>query len=169
MNYRKMTPEEKEARKAKTRQRLSPQQKVLQAHRLASADFYHVTIGPDRTAVICQVTPAQAKTLRNSAAYQVRMEDLTRLMDSDLQNDMEKENRRIKALVSQLVPEAIETLTEILNGPNDAMRVQACREILDRDGRMPKVSRIQSTIEDKRGIPDVEDSILAEFQEQRPN
>ena len=40
---------------------------------------------------------------------------------------------------------------------------RAAQEVLDRDGRMPKVSRLQTAPADENTMPDVEPKLLAEF------
>lgn len=146
--------------------RLTPQQRTLQAHRLAAADFYYA-MSPERTAVVMRLTSSQAKSLRKSKPYQSMIDNLQQEMGSTLKRDMKIESERIKQRMAELVPMAIERLHDQLED-NGIVGLQAAREIMDRDGRFPKVSRVQSTIEDKRTMPDVDDALLSEFGVERP-
>lgn len=142
-----------------------PQLRTLQAHRLACADFLY-GMNPDDTAVICRLQPSQAKSLRKSKPYKGQMENLKLEHLVNLKRKMEKSaeeiNEGVKQRMAQLVPAAIERLADQLQDEG-LVGLQASREILDRDGRFPKVSRVQSTIEDKRTMPDASDSLLQEF------
>lgn len=141
--------------------RLNPQMRVIQAHRLAAADFYY-SISPDRTAVVMRLTPTQANSLRKSKAYQSQMENLTLEMNSTLKKDMAKDVELLRARMRELVPKAFERINDQLDDQG-LVGLQAAREVFDREGSLPKVSRVQSTIEDKRTLPDVSDSLLEEF------
>jgi hypothetical protein len=145
----------------KKSKRLNPQQKVIQAHRLAAADFYY-SMSPDRTAVIMRLTPNQANSLRKGKAYQAQMENLTLEMNSTLKKDMAKDVELLRARMRELVPKAFERINDQLDD-SGLVGLQAAREVFDREGSLPKVSRVQSTIEDKRTMPDASDSLLQEF------
>jgi hypothetical protein len=137
-------------------------QMTMQAQRLASQDYYW-SMDPDRTAVICRIDLKTAAKLRKTPAYLSRIESLKLEESATISVAMEKEADRLTQAFRQLVPLAVMRLEEAVQ-QNDQNGIQAAREILDRDGRKPKVSRIQTTIEDKSGLQDVDHDVLKEFQ-----
>ena len=139
----------------------------MQATRLATMDFYY-GINPERTAVVCRVDEKTAVKLRKHPVYKAVFDNLELEMNSTVKKDMSKESEKLKMAMASLVPDAIEKLRSQLEDVG-LVGLQAAREVLDRDGRMPKVSRVQSTIENQVGIPDVSDSLLKEFGESKPN
>jgi hypothetical protein len=149
------------AYEAKLRRATEKRLAGMHAIKLAAADFYY-SMDPDRTAVICRIDPVMADKLRKSKPYLEKIETLKQQMDAKLDVTMERDVSMIRARMASLVPEAIEKLSDQLQR-DDVLGLQAAREVLDRDGRLPKVSRVQTTIEDKTGLHDVDDKTLAEF------
>ncbi len=137
-------------------------QMTMQAQRLASQDYYW-SMDPDRTAVICRIDLKMAAKLRKTPAYLNRIEMLKLEEQSTISLAMEKEADRLTQAFRQLVPLAVMRLEEAVQ-QNDQNGIQAAREILDRDGRKPKVSRVQNVLEDKTGLADVDHDVLKEFQ-----
>lgn len=139
------------------------------AFKLAAADFYY-EMYPDATADICRIPKPLAARLRKSEAYKSHLDSLIAISKSDLKNKMSKDNDKIRGAMADLVPRAIEVIRGHMEDGDGVVSLQAAREVLDRDGRMPKVSRVQTQQEIVSKIPDVDAEILAEFQPaEKPN
>ena len=134
---------------------------TMYARKLASVDF-HWGMDPVKAATISQIDPKTAERLRTLPEYQSRLDELQLELDAVMRTGMQKESEKLRMRFAELVPEAVEKLAQQVQR-DDVLGLQAAKEILDRDGRMPKVSRVQQTIEDKTGIPDVDDKVLDEF------
>lgn len=141
----------------------------MKAHRLAAADFFY-TLGSNEAAMLLDIEPAEAGRIRKMEEYQVHLEHLRMQSEMEIERHMMKDAERIRMAFSQMVPKAIEVLNERMSSDDGTVSLQAAREVLDRDGRMPKVSRVQSEVKDLSKLPDVSDAILQEFHpETKPN
>jgi hypothetical protein len=139
------------------------------AFRLAAADFYYA-LDPSVTASLCNITKPLAARLRNSEAYRDHLDSLVAQDKIQVKEKMSKDSDRIRGALAAMVPQALEVMRGHLEESDGVVSLQAAREILDRDGRMPKVSRVQTQQEIVSKIPDVDADILAEFQPaEKPN
>jgi hypothetical protein len=130
------------------------------AWRLANADFSY-GLNPDMTAYSLELTPKMASRLRSRVAYKARIEELKAEWMRRVSGQMGDEIERLRASISSLVPQAIEVLRNSLSDPETSLR--AAQEILDRDGRLPKVSRLQQESREQAVLPEVSKEIAAEF------
>lgn len=158
-----ISPED-QARLAKLRKiasQTSDIEKVM-ASRLADMDYCYM-IDPDGNSDMIKISRTYAFKLRKSASYKRRLWELKESHNTGVEEKLLKDVERMKLRVSQLVPQSIEVLASHLNGDDAQLRLQASREILDRDGRMPKVSRVQTQPTVPSKIPAVNDAIMEEF------
>ncbi len=144
--------------------RRNPTLDTAKAFRLAAADFHYYMLDPNAIASICKMSKQVADRIRASEAYKEHMESLLAQQRAQVDREMEKETKSLRLAMSSLVPQAIEVMRGHMEDSDGVVSLQAAREVLDRDGRMPKVSRVQSEIKDVSKIPDVDERILAEFQ-----
>lgn len=133
------------------------------AFRLAAADFYYA-LDPNVTASICKIPKPLAARLRASDVYKDHLESLVAQDAAQVKEKMSKDSEKIRGALAALVPQAIEVMRGHMEDGDGVVSLQAAREILDRDGRMPKVSRVQNQQEIVSKIPDVDQNILDEFQ-----
>lgn len=156
-------PEEQERLKnlMKIAQQTSDLEKV-QASRLADMDYCYL-MDEEATAGMMKISKAYAAKLRKMAAYKRRLWELKEQHNTNVEKLIDKSYERMKMRFQQLVPKAIEALADHLEGDDPLMRLQASREVLDRDGRMPKVSRVQTQPQAPSKIPTINDATMEEF------
>ena len=76
------------------------------------------------------------------------------VLDEDMKDDLLYQRERIRGMM----PVALDGLYELaIQTKNDRVRLTACAEIMDRDGRLAKVQRIGLPTEDQGGIGVVDD------------
>lgn len=136
------------------------------AWRLANADFTF-DMNPDLTAHTLNISRPDASKARRSRAYKERIAELKADLNASIQGKILAEAEKLRVGLSTLVPRAIETMTNALADEDPAIRIRAAQEILDRDGRLPKVSRIQQETKEVPVLPEVDKSIMDEFH--KPN
>ena len=133
-----------------------------QAERLASADFYYV-LSPDAISSMLKMSKAHASKLRRMTVYRDRMEALRQRMNEGMDKALAEDSKKMKMRMQDMVPKALETLADHLEKDGDMLSLQAAKEVLDRDGRMPKTSRVQTQTQPASKIPSANDAILEEF------
>lgn len=75
-------------------------------------------------------------------------------LDEQLKDDMDYQRERIRGMM----PVALDGLYEsAIQTKNERIRLAACAEILDRDGRLAKVSRVGLPTEDQGGVGIIDD------------
>jgi len=134
----------------------------LQASRLADMDFCYM-LDEEATAGMIKVSKAHAAKLRKMAAYKSRLAELRDRHNADVEKSLGEDFKRFKQRLSMLVPKSLEVLADQLEMDGDVLSLQAAREILDRDGRMPKTSRVQTQVQPQSKIPSANDAIMEEF------
>lgn len=146
------------------------QRRIREIHavRLAAADFYYA-LNPNVTAHLLNISPEDAAKARKHPSYLERIKELEQEDFSQLRKTMREDTERLRSAMSSLVPEAIEVMAKSLRSTDGQIALRAAQEVLDRDGTMPKVSRLQTTPAESDAMPDVEPKLLAEFQESKPN
>lgn len=151
------------ARLKKEATKRSVQVERIQAVRLAEADFLYA-MDHSGSASLLKLPPGLALKLRRSAAYHHRMNALKFKMAEGAERAIQKEHDKLRMAMSELVPKALEVLRNNLDSDDLSIQQAAAKEILDRDGRMPKVTRVQQQVQPSSKIPDANDAILAELQ-----
>jgi hypothetical protein len=134
----------------------------VQASRLADMDYCYI-MDPDGISDLLKVSRPHAVKLRKSASYKRRLWELKEAHNTGVEDKLMKDVERMKMRVASLVPQSIEVLASHLEGNDAQLRLQASREILDRDGRMPKTSRVQTQVQPISKIPAVNDATMEEF------
>jgi protein-tyrosine-phosphatase len=134
----------------------------VQASRLADMDYCYI-MDPDGISDLMKISRPHALKLRKSASYKRRLWELKEAHNTGLDEKLMKDVERMKMRVASLVPQSIEVLASHLQGEDAVLRLQASREILDRDGRMPKTSRVQTQVQPPSKIPAANDAIMEEF------
>lgn len=134
----------------------------VQASRLADMDFSYV-MDPEATAAMMKISKSHAAKLRKMAVYKQRLATLNYNHQRDVDKVLKEDFQRIKMRLSMLVPKSLEVLADQLELDGDLLSLQAAREILDRDGRMPKTSRVQTQVQPASKIPTANDAIMEEF------
>ena len=76
---------------------------------------------------------------------------------------MQGSAEKLKMAMSSLVPKSIEVINRSLDDPKSEVALRAAQEVLDRDGRMPKVSKVQGAAQESSAIPDVDPVTAEEF------
>ena len=146
----------------KQTRRKSPTQRetaeAVIAYRVANADWFYLQ-SPNVTNMNLGISNAAGRKARDSQVYRERMEELKRLDGNRNVADAE----RVRSAMSALVPQAMRELENALNDEKGEVRIKAAVEILDRDGRLPKVSRIQNEGRDGAALPAVDPEIIKEF------
>lgn len=134
------------------------------AWRLANADF-SFGMNPELTAHTLSISRPDAAKARLSKTYKARIAELKSELNRSIQGQISAESEKLRMGIATLVPRAVEVLSQALNDPDNQIR--AAQEILDRDGRLPKVSRVQQETREQSVLPEVDKSILEEFH--KPN
>ena len=76
------------------------------------------------------------------------------LLDENLKDDLQFQREKIRSMM----PVALDGMYELaIQTKNERVRLAACAEIMDRDGRMAKVSRIGLPTEDQGGVGQIDD------------
>lgn len=151
------------ARLKKEATKRSVQVERIQAVRLAEADFLYA-MDHSGSASLLKLPPGMALKLRRTAAYRHRLNSLKFKMAEGAERAIQKEHDKLRMAMSELVPKALEVLRTNLDSEDLSIQQAAAKEILDRDGRMPKVTRVQQQVQPSSKIPDANDAILAELQ-----
>lgn len=144
------------------RKRMKPGQMLLLAHRLANADF-HYMLGDELTANLLRIDPKVAAKMRKTQHYRERVSVLQGMMDKSMTELMRKDADRLRLAMSDMMPQAIEVIRQKLADSDPAIALRAAQEVLDRDGRMPKVSKMQTSLNDASTLPDVDPEVAKEF------
>ncbi len=131
-------------------------------HRLAAADFYY-TVSPEMVELTLELDHKVAQRIRRTKAYKEKLEELAKEMEQGLDSVMREEAMKLKRAWAAMVPKAIEVIRDHLIARDPMLQASAAREVLDRDGRLPKVSKVQSQVQVEEKIPAVSDRLIAEF------
>lgn len=134
----------------------------IHAIRLANADFFYA-LDPDLSAHMLNISPEEAFRARKNPVYDERLNQLENEEMGQLRRTMKEDTDKLRLALQAKVPRAMEVLDEALWSGDMNVAVRAAQEVLDRDGRMPKVSRLQTAPADENTMPDVEPKLLAEF------
>lgn len=134
----------------------------VQADRLATMDFSYM-MDPEATAGMMKISKGHAAKLRKMAAYKRRLAELRDRMNLGVDKVIDEDFKKVKNRLTLLVPKALEVLADNLEMDGDLLALQASREVLDRDGRMPKTSRVQTQVQPASKIPTVNDATMEEF------
>lgn len=134
----------------------------IRAWKLALADFLY-GLNPNLTAATLSIPVSAANKARNHPAYQERIQELKEDMNRRLERELGADAEKMRVALSARVPEAMEVLAEALRSKDPNIRIRAAQEILDRDGRLPKVSRVQNEQKDARVLPQFDAQLLDEF------
>jgi hypothetical protein len=134
----------------------------IQAQRLAAADFFYA-LNPSLSAHLLNISPEDALKARKHPGYERRLAELTEDMNATMRRSLKEDTEKLRLALQSMVPKALEVMNSALYGDDSNVGLRAAQEVLDRDGRMPKVSRLQTTPVDEGAMPDVEPKLLAEF------
>lgn len=140
----------------------------LRAWRLAQADVYYA-LDSHITNSLLSIEDKDAARIRRSKDYQENLQRLTESLEAHNRNLYAKDAEKLRIALSSMVPKAVEVLYSNLNSDDENVRLRAAQEVLDRDGRMPKVSKVQNTVDDKSVLPEPEQSIIDEFHKNMVN
>lgn len=103
--------------------------------------------------------------MRQTRNYKERIMELQTQLNRKLENVIQEESEKLRAGLASMVPRALEVLNTSLSDSEGQIALRAAQEILDRDGRMPKVSRIQTSIETENPLGDVDADTVNEFKD----
>jgi len=134
----------------------------IQAYKLASADFFYA-MDPNTTADLVGMETSIASRVRTTKFYKDHICRLEMEHRRKIESKMNEDAEKLRASLSTMVPKALEVLNKSLADPEGQTALRAAQEILDRDGRMPKVSRIQTTQEQQNPLGEVDKKTIDEF------
>ena len=149
-------------KKPRTDRSLNRQRIKLVAARLAPADFMYL-LGEKATSDMLGIDEKDAKKARKTPEYASRIKELEEDYRDWVSQAMQGSAEKLKMAMSSLVPKSIEVINRSLDDPKSEVALRAAQEVLDRDGRMPKVSKVQGAAQESSAIPDVDPVTAEEF------
>lgn len=113
------------------------------------------------------LTTQHIRTIRKSQEYQEYLAKTRHDAERNLTQHLRKTTVQIRERLSDFTEEAIETVYRVMTDiENDAkVRLSAACEILDRDGRFAKVSRMMNVRQGEDGAPMLPEDAAAEIVE----
>ena len=108
------------------------------------------------------LTPSGYAQMKLRPEYKRLRDQITTGVVGFLDQEMYGDIKFQRQYIRRLVPVALEGLAQAALQRNNAkLRLDACREILDRDGNFAKVSRIGLPSEDQGGVASAKDNEIA--------
>jgi len=119
------------------------------------------TVDVDELARLLDVRPLAIRGWRKDPYYLSRLEDVRLKAEKKTERVVESNTRSIKLRLAEYCDAAIETVVQIMKDDKQPGRTRliAAAEVLDRDGRFAKVSRLMNVTADDEGRPMVTDDV----------
>lgn len=121
---------------------------------------------PDKViAAMLRLSRGGLATLKRDPAYaNIRVAIATGVV-AEMDTDLAENREFLKTQLKQMVPTALRGLFDLaVQRTNERVRLEACKQILNRDGLLAEVSKSQVTVEDARkGASEMDDNIAAEL------
>jgi hypothetical protein len=145
--------------------RLSEEQIKVLAPRLAEMMLAEKQMLHSEMGKVLGLSLHKLQTLRESETYQEIFEKLRKTREQSIQKSLKVSTLAIREKLNDYTHEAVETLYLVMKSATakDGDRISAACEILDRDGRFAKVSRLMNVQQGQDGAPMLPEDQAAEI------
>lgn len=146
--------------------RLTPEQIAVFSPRLAEMELAEKQMNRSGMAKELGISLHKINTIRNSDQYQELMQKLRISREKSVEKVLKFSTIAIREKLSDYTNEAVDTIYRLMTTAKlDTVKLAACCEILDRDGRFAKVSRLMNVQQGQDGAPMLPEDAAAEIME----
>jgi hypothetical protein len=146
--------------------KMSDEQIALCAPRIIEMEMLPVeqAMTQEQMASALGLTLFKLKQIKQSDHFQKLFERMKRKREHAAENVGKQQAIEIRKRLAMYSEEAIEAVVELMrNGKNENVRLTAACEIIDRDGRFAKVSRMMNVGQGADGAPMMPEDVSAEI------